>query len=205
IRQALRKTGRQNAVEVQPPPQIRKLSGKVVLDAGHGGNDPGTTVAAGHPEKTVNLALASEVAGLLRKRGIEIVMTRTSDRAVDLDDRVNIANRSGASLFVSIHSNSSNNSSVSGYEVIYPASAPGQAVKAANCVSQRLSAAGTTRQSVRPDNRGLRVLTNTRIPAILVETGYLSNRAEAAKLVSSPYQARLAQAIADGICDFLSR
>lgn len=81
---------------------------RVVLDPGHGGSNTGAAgVVEGLFEKRLTLALAREVAALLRESGVEVVMTRTDDRYVSLRERVRIANAAGAELFVSIHANAS--------------------------------------------------------------------------------------------------
>jgi len=94
---------------------------KVVIDAGHGGTDPGAIGRSGLREKNVNLDIAKKLSILLRNEGVQTVLTRSSDRFVPLSTRVSIANKSGADLFVSIHSNANHSRSVSGFEVYYVA------------------------------------------------------------------------------------
>ena len=94
---------------------------KVVIDAGHGGNDPGAIGNTGLREKDVNLDIAKRLANLLRQQGIEVVMTRSTDKFIPLDKRVDIANASGADLFVSIHANANRVRSLKGFEVYYVA------------------------------------------------------------------------------------
>ena len=97
-----------------------KLS-KVVIDAGHGGNDPGAIGKNGLREKDVNLDIARKLSDLLRAEGVYTVLTRSNDRFIPLSTRVNIANKSGADLFISIHSNANRSRSLSGFEVYYVA------------------------------------------------------------------------------------
>ena len=94
---------------------------KVVIDAGHGGNDPGAIGKSGLREKNVNLDIARKLNTLLRSEGVQTVLTRSSDKFIPLSTRVNIANKSGADLFISIHSNANRSRSVSGFEVYYVA------------------------------------------------------------------------------------
>lgn len=94
---------------------------KVVIDAGHGGNDPGAIGRNGLKEKDVNLDIAKRLSGLLRVEGVATVFTRSTDKFIPLSTRVNIANRSGADLFISIHSNAAHSRSLSGFEVYYVA------------------------------------------------------------------------------------
>ncbi|MFA5350699.1 MAG: N-acetylmuramoyl-L-alanine amidase [Candidatus Omnitrophota bacterium] len=94
---------------------------KVVIDSGHGGNDPGAIGKNGLREKDVNLDIARRLSDLLRAEGVHTVLTRSSDRFIPLSARVNIANKSGADLFISIHSNANRSRSLSGFEVYYVA------------------------------------------------------------------------------------
>ena len=94
---------------------------KVVIDPGHGGNDPGAIGRTGLREKDVNLDIAKRLNILLKQEGLQTVMTRSTDKFIPLPVRVNIANHSGADLFVSIHSNASRTRSLNGFEVYYVA------------------------------------------------------------------------------------
>jgi N-acetylmuramoyl-L-alanine amidase len=92
---------------------------KIVIDAGHGGNDPGAIGKTGLKEKDVTLDIAKRLNRLLRSYGVEVVMTRSTDRFVSLASRVNIANNSKVDLFLSIHANANYVRSLSGFEVYY--------------------------------------------------------------------------------------
>lgn len=92
---------------------------KIVIDAGHGGNDPGAIGKKGTREKDVNLDIARRVANLLKSRGVEVIMTRSTDRFVPLYRRAQIANDAKANLFISIHSNANRVRSLKGFEVYY--------------------------------------------------------------------------------------
>lgn len=94
---------------------------KVVIDAGHGGNDPGAIGRGGLKEKDVNLDVAKRLSLLLQAAGVQTVLSRASDRFIPLSIRVDIANKSGADLFISIHSNANPSRSLSGFEVYYVA------------------------------------------------------------------------------------
>jgi N-acetylmuramoyl-L-alanine amidase len=104
---------------------------KVVIDAGHGGNDPGAIGRNGLREKDVNLDIARKLSSLLRAEGVQTVLTRSTDRFIPLSTRVSIANRSGADLFVSIHSNAARTRTLSGFEVYYVAPSVSDAKRAA--------------------------------------------------------------------------
>ena len=107
-----------------------KLS-RVVIDAGHGGNDPGAIGRNGLREKDVNLDIAKRLDTLLRAEGVQTVLTRSTDRFIPLSNRVSIANRSGADLFISIHSNAARSRSLSGFEVYYVAPSVSDSKRAA--------------------------------------------------------------------------
>jgi len=92
---------------------------KVVIDAGHGGHDPGAIGKTGLKEKIVTLDIANKLAQLFSENGIEVVMTRTHDVFVSLEQRAEIANRSGADLFLSIHANANRIRWLNGFEVYY--------------------------------------------------------------------------------------
>ncbi len=185
-----------------PPPVPRRMSGTVVIDAGHGGKDPGATSVLGFYEKGINLAVARKVAWLLGQKGLRVKMTRTSDYFVELEDRAAIANNLRADLFVSIHSDSFPKSTRRGFTVYIARSASSSSRRAASAIARSMS--GTGLNSFGTQTAGYHVLTGTRGPAVLVEMGYLSNRREAALLRSSSFQNRLAEAVADGISDYFN-
>lgn len=98
---------------VRPRPQVRAVR-KVVVDAGHGGQDPGAVGRGGLREKDVNLDIALRLAQRLRERGIEVVLTRTTDVFLPLEERSRIANREQPDLFLSIHADASPQASTAG-------------------------------------------------------------------------------------------
>lgn len=187
----------------EPPKPHAK--GKVVIDPGHGGKDGGTLASKLIEEKNVNLAVSLLVGEMLKSRGVTVVYTRSDDRFIDLDERVAISNRSGANLFVAIHSDAAEDRAVAGHTIIVPESPSNATWAAAGEISKYMVAAGSERHSVHKDVRGLRVLRYAKIPAVLVELGFLSNSKEAARLADKNYQHKLASAIADGIVAYLNR
>jgi len=92
---------------------------RIVVDAGHGGNDPGAMGRSGVREKDINLDIAQRLALLLRNQGVDVIMTRTTDTFIPLSRRVDITNRAKADLFVSIHSNANRVRSLNGLEIYY--------------------------------------------------------------------------------------
>jgi N-acetylmuramoyl-L-alanine amidase len=183
-----------------PEPSSRRLSGTVVIDAGHGGKDPGATSILGFYEKNINLAVALDVARLLEQRGLTVKLTRTDDYFVELEDRAAMANSLGADLFASIHADSFPNNTRRGFTVYVANAASSSSRRAASAIARSMSGTGLNSFGVQTAN--YHVLTDTRCPAVLVELGYLSNRQEAALLRSASFQDRLAQTVADGISDY---
>lgn len=196
IRPALKAGG---YTPTQPSPS--KKSGCVVVDAGHGGKDPGAPSCLGYPEKSVNLQVAQKVASLLKRKGIEVVMTRSGDTFLELEERSAIANRHNADLFVSIHSDSAANNSVRGFTIYVARSASWSSQKAANAISRSMSQVAANGRGIQQAD--YRVLVNTSGPAVLVELGYLSNNQDASLLRNSTHQNRLANAITEGIISVL--
>jgi N-acetylmuramoyl-L-alanine amidase len=191
------------AMSAQPSVSIRKSSGCVVIDAGHGGKDPGATSCLGFQEKTVNLAVAQKVASLLGQSGVKATMTRSNDIFIELEDRAAVANRCDADLFVSIHADSCPDSSTRGFTMYVSRSASWSSRRAASAIAKSLAKTGLTSRGTQKAD--YRVLVQTRGPAVLIELGYLSNSSDAGLLRDSSFQSRLAQAIASGISDFLGR
>ena len=199
IRQNLRPAVPQPPV-VRPTPPPR-AQGLVVIDAGHGGNDPGTMSAGGLHEKDINLQVAHRVATLLGQKGIGVLMTRQDDQFIELEERAGIANRRDADLFVSIHSDWNPDRGRQGFTIFVARSASREAYRAAAGISEAMAATGCESHGIREAD--YKVLVNTSGPAVLVEIGYLSNLQDVARLRDSAWQNRLAQAIATGILTYV--
>lgn len=174
----------------------------VMIDPGHGGKDPGAIGIGGLREKDVILPISKKVAEILRKNGVNAVLTRNTDYFVSLKGRVVMAERRDADLFVSIHANSMGLSrpDINGLEVYYYNSGK----RLADTVRK-----GITRK-VKIRDRGIRrarfyVLRKTSMPAILVETGYVTGREDAGKLKQTWFRNQMAEGIADGILRYLKR
>lgn len=169
----------------------------VVVDAGHGGRDSGTVRRFGPPEKAVTLDVAQRLNRKLRESQFRTVMTRNSDVFIPLDERVNIGNRQGNSVFVSIHFNDSSRRGTRGFETYY---ASPHAVSLARRIQQKLlTMPGASNRGVRTAN--FRVLRNATYPSVLVECGFLSNRNEAGRAGSSSYRELLADRISEAIVE----
>ncbi len=167
----------------------------IVIDAGHGGKDPGAR-ARGLTEKTLALDIANRVRSELSPR-FKAVMIRGNDHFVDLDDRVRIANRYPDAVLVSIHLNHGSRSR-SGPETYYWRS---DSYSLASRLQQQMSRVTSARSSAGLVRRRLRLTRNPVIPSVLIECGYLTSSRDAAQLNSSAHRQRLAQAIAKAIRD----
>ncbi|MBE8998209.1 N-acetylmuramoyl-L-alanine amidase [Nostoc sp. LEGE 12447] len=188
----------------QPKPRPSVPRGKllVVIDPGHGGKDSGAPGLGGLLEKDVILPIGKRVAAILEQNGVQAVLTRDADFFVELQGRVEIAERVNATAFVSIHANSvDNRPDVNGLEVYYYDSGYALAEAVRNTILQNI---GTIK------DRGTRkarfyVLRKSSMPSILVETGYMSGREDNPRLASREYQNQMADAIARGILKYLQR
>lgn len=173
----------------------------IVLDPGHGGSDRGRHDAV-LEEKSLNLKTALLVRNELAKRGYRIVMTRGRDMAVPLDQRVALANRIGADLFVSIHYNAAPQPQAEGIEIFYYAKAekPRRAASkqlAATVLDKLIKSTGAVNRGVKEGNYC--VIRDTQMPAILIEGGFLTHLKESQKIIDHTYQKKIALAIADAI------
>ncbi|MDD4171798.1 MAG: N-acetylmuramoyl-L-alanine amidase [Syntrophomonas sp.] len=181
----------------------------VVLDAGHGGSDPG---ACGNNlrEKDVNLAVALKAGQLLEQKGIRVAYTRQDDTFVELNDRPQIANLYNAAVFVSVHSNSSTSPSPSGTETYsyYPLGRPDLYVQKDERYNLALMLQQELIAKLGRNDRGVKqanfaVLRNTDMPSALVEMAFISNPTEGPLLGQSQFQRSAAEAIADAIENYM--
>lgn len=175
-------------------------SATIVIDAGHGGKDPGAVGVGPQNEKTVNLRVSRALAARLRSLGATIISSRTTDRFLSLDARADLAERSRADLFISIHSDAARRSSASGATVYIARGARPESRQAATAIGRALERNGVQCRGVR--EAGFRVLVGHTRPAVLVECGFLTNPAEARRLAQPGYQGLLATAIAEGVAEY---
>ncbi|KHF31371.1 N-acetylmuramoyl-L-alanine amidase LytC precursor [Paenibacillus sp. P1XP2] len=174
----------------------------VVIDAGHGDQDPGTTGYSKTKEKDFNLAVALKVGQLLANEpGIDYVLTRSDDTYLKLAERAKIANDLNADVFVSIHANSTGDKSTAanGTETYYQRDASKELARVIhNYVSK---ATGLKDRGYKYGN--FHVIRETKMPAVLIESGFISNPKDEAALFSESVQNAIAQAIVDGIKEYL--
>ena len=181
----------------------------VIIDAGHGGEDPGKVAVNGALEKDINLQIAKQIEVLLIEKGFVVEMTRTEDvmegsKLADMKKRVEQINEKQPKLVVSIHQNSYTNSSVSGGQVFYYAqSETGIALATQMQEALRQVDPENTRQP--KSNDSFYMLKKTKVPTIIVECGFLSNPQEAEKLITEEYQKQMAEAISSCIIKYLDK
>lgn len=215
---------------------------RIVIDAGHGGYDPGAIGRDGIKEKYIVLDIARKIKELLENEGIEVILTRHDDIFVPLWERVEVANRENADLFISIHANASRARRLKGFEVYYISEAIDDDAKAkalaedivprfdkeagyehsqildailwdleltenrknsielANCILEEI---GIGKRRLK--NAKFYVLKGVRVPAVLVEVGYITNMDECSKLGWKEYRTQTAEKIARGILEYKKR
>jgi N-acetylmuramoyl-L-alanine amidase len=178
---------------------------RVVIDPGHGGPDPGAIGIEGLRETDVVLDVALQVAQLLQARGVQVLLTRTTEVDVDLPPRVALANASGAQLFVSLHANalSLDRPDVNGIETFYFEG--GASTQLAQLMQDHLLAVspGTPDRGARPGR--FFVIRRTVMPSVLAEMGFVTGEIDAPRLSDASFRRRLAQAVSGAILLYLQQ
>ena len=206
---------REGAVYVTSLQVENKSRACVVIDAGHGGSDPGKVGINNQLEKEINLKIAEILKDFLQAEGIEVVMTRESDAGLyeegasnkkvqDRKRRLEIIEKADPVIVVSIHQNSYHEEYVKGAQVFYYTTSESSR-QLAEVIQEQL-------RSLDPDNRreakgndSYFLLKKTSKPIVIVECGFLSNREEAEKLSSALFQEKMAWNIHMGIMKYLNR
>jgi len=186
-------------------PLVARGRFKVVIDPGHGGPDPGAVGIAGLRETDVVLDVSLQLARLLQTRGVEVLLTRTTEVDVDLPPRVALANSSGADLFLSVHANalSMDRPDVNGIESFYFEPAGNRARALATAGQQQMLAI-----SPGSPDRGVRtarffVIRRTVMPSTLVEMGFVTGSLDAPRLMDANFRRQMAVALATGVLTYL--
>ncbi|HHT42891.1 MAG TPA: N-acetylmuramoyl-L-alanine amidase CwlD [Firmicutes bacterium] len=188
----------------------------IVLDAGHGGLDPGAVSAKGGLEKDIVLAIAQELERLLNKAAVSVIMVRHGDydladssemhllnrKRQDLERRVFIAEQAQADLYISIHANFFPSPQWSGAQTFYDENQPESERLAKAIQAALVERLGPNKRLAKAGN--YRVLRDTSMPAALVEVGFLSNPREAELLADPEYQTKVAEAIFVGLCTYFN-
>ena len=195
------------------------VSKTIIIDAGHGGFDGGAVANDGTPEKDINLQIAIKLSEFLKLHGYEVVMTRTEDTGTesdssasiaerkksDMKERLRIINENEDAIFVSIHLNKFTTSSAVGAQVFYSTNHPdskvlGQAVQQ----TVKVLLQPDNERTIKKGTKSTYLLYNAKIPAVIVECGFLSNSRELELLKTEEYQSKMAFAIFCGITNYRS-
>lgn len=186
------------------------LIGKtIVLDAGHGGSDPGAIGPNGIREKDVAFAVTNKLAARLKNAGVNVVLTRTSDvdvyaphasGAQELQARVNVAERNNAAAFISIHANSFTSPSAHGTETYYYSGSTAGRKLASVLQNGMMKHINLTNRGIEGAN--FYVLKRSSMPSALVELAFISNYNEERLLASDKFQNQLAAGLYDGLVEY---
>jgi N-acetylmuramoyl-L-alanine amidase len=184
-------------------PEVPRGRYRVVIDPGHGGPDPGAVGINGLRETDVVLDVSLQVAQLLQAKGVEVLLTRTSEVDVDLPPRVALANNNRADLFLSIHANalSMSRPDVNGIETFY--FQDGRSRRLAEAVQTQMLrvAPGSPDRGARPGR--FFVIRRTVMPSALAEMGFVTGELDSPRLADPAFRQRMAVAIATGLLNYL--
>lgn len=187
----------------------------IVIDPGHGGNDPGKIGINNVLEKDVNLAISLKLKEILEQNDCRVIMTREADQGLyqegdtnkkvaDLHARCQIINDSGADAVISIHQNSFTSESSRGAQVFYQTTSGEGKLLAEILQEQMVSGLDPDNNRVAKANSDYYMLKNTQAPMVIVECGFLSNSREAELLTQEAYQRRVAWTVALGVLQYVS-
>lgn len=204
---------KQGAVLVQSEKAAREKI-FIVVDAGHGGSDPGKVGINGALEKDINLSIALKLKDLLEQREISVVLTRDSDaglspadatnkKAADMQKRCQIIADANPAFTVSIHQNSYTTEDIKGAQVFYYGQSENGKRLADVLQEHLISEVDPQNTRVAKANESYYLLKKTPTPTVIVECGFLSNQSEADLLLTEDYQSKLAHAIYLGILSYL--
>lgn len=182
----------------------------VIIDAGHGGEDGGTVSESGVVEKDINLKIAEKLNNLFAKNGYNTVMIRKEDKLIyddgcnsirskkssDLHNRLNIINENENSVLISIHQNHYTESKYYGAQVFYSGNNP-KSEALAQCIQRNivLTLQPENKRQIKKSGSEIFILNNAKVPAVMVECGFLSNHSEALLLNTEEYQDKMAECI----------
>lgn len=189
--------------------KVEKEEVIIVIDPGHGGEDPGKVGVNDALEKEINLQVGMKLKELLEDDGIQIVMTREDDsvpssKREDLANRIDLINEVTPDLVVCIHQNSFTDQTVAGPQVFYHGSSD-VSKEIAQTLQEELWLIDEDHKREIKGNESYFMLSETKVPTVIVECGFLSNAEDAEKLVSEDYQKEIANAIYMGIIKWLDK
>lgn len=191
---------------------LKREKKTIVIDVGHGGNDPGKISTNGTEEKDINLEIAKYLRDYLIAQDYIVYLTRDSDRGLyddgasnkktsDLKNRIQFFKDKNATLVVSIHQNSFSDPLQHGAQTFYYSKSD-PSKQLATSIQNTLLKLDPTNTRTEKSSDSYYLLKNSSMPAVIVECGFLSNPDETAKLIDSNYQKKLAYAISLGICSY---
>jgi len=197
------------SIQTNSTPATNKV---VILDAGHGVPDYGTQSASGTTEQELNLAITLKLQQLLEQSGTKVILTRSDDNGIyeidkdsirskkisDMKNRVYIGNNSDADIYVSIHMNYYTDSQYNGWQTFYQSSSE-NSKKLATIIQQSLNENIGQNKRNPMAIKGAYIMDKVKIPSVIVECGFLSNKSDEEKLKTDSYQSQLAWGIYIGI------
>lgn len=205
-----------SAAEASSMPITQKT---VIVDAGHGGDDGGAIGIDGTVEKDINLDIALKLEKILKFYGFNVIMTRTQDvmtcddgldslrkrKISDIHNRFELMRKNPDAIFISVHQNKFEDSSQHGTQVFYSGNDErSKELAEAIQTSVTLTLQRKNDRVVKKSGSGIYLLYHAKIPAVLVECGFISNSDEVKKLKDESYRRKLAILIADGLLKYLS-
>ncbi len=205
-----------SAAEASSMPITQKT---VIVDAGHGGDDGGAIGIDGTVEKDINLDIALKLEKILKFYGFNVIMTRTQDvmtcddgldslrkrKISDIHNRFELMRKNPDAIFISVHQNKFEDSSQHGTQVFYSGNDErSKELAEAIQTSVTLTLQRKNDRVVKKSGSGIYLLYHAKIPAVLVECGFISNSDEVKKLKDESYRMKLAILIADGLLKYLS-
>lgn len=205
-----------SAAEASSMPITQKT---VIVDAGHGGDDGGAIGIDGTVEKDINLDIALKLEKILKFYGFNVIMTRTQDvmtcddgldslrkrKISDIHNRFELMRKNPDAIFISVHQNKFEDSSQHGTQVFYSGNDErSKELAEAIQTSVTLTLQRKNDRVVKKSSSGIYLLYHAKIPAVLVECGFISNSDEVKKLKDESYRMKLAILIADGLLKYLS-
>lgn len=205
-----------SAAEASSMPITQKT---VIVDAGHGGDDGGAIGIDGTVEKDINLDIALKLEKILKFYGFNVIMTRTQDvmtcddgldslrkrKISDIHNRFELMRKNPDAIFISVHQNKFEDSSQHGTQVFYSGNDErSKELAEAIQTSVTLTLQRKNDRVVKKSGSGIYLIYHAKIPAVLVECGFISNSDEVKKLKDESYRMKLAILIADGLLKYLS-
>lgn len=186
----------------------------IIIDAGHGGSDPGKVGTAGTLEKDINLKIALYLKDILEAQDIRVIMTRDEDeelstdtsrrKASDMKKRVSLIQKSNADIVISIHQNSYTDPSVYGAQCFYYTGSEEGKKLASILQEQIIHSTGQTKIREIKSNGDYYLLKHSTLPTVIIECGFLSNPEEEKLLLNDEYQRKMAWAIHLGALEYLN-